>query len=211
GFIIGIPLVVIGGLIAIVTGGLVASSGSNDQSANNAAAAGVSIVFALFYLVAFVVSIGYWVYFWGTSGSTFGMKMLKLQVVDANTGAPIGIGRALVRWLMTLVNTWACYLGWIWVAIDVGGPPRLIPAEPAASSARRPPASSTSRGLSASGCGQLPAACLRWADGVRQHSLRQRLDSLRRSAHRWCDRRRGADRLFHSRRAHRGRRRPGHR
>ena len=119
GFIIGIPLVVIGGLIAIVSSGLVASSGNNDQSTNNAAAAGVSIVFALFYLVAIVVSIGYWVYFWGTSGSTFGMKMLKLQVVDANTGAPIGIGRALVRWLMTLVNTWACYLGWIWVAIDV--------------------------------------------------------------------------------------------
>ena len=102
----------------MTSSGLVASSGNNDQSTNNAAAAGVSIVFALFYLVAIVVSIGYWVYFWGTSGSTFRMKMLKLQVVDANTGAPIGIGRALVRWLMTLVNSWACYLGWIWVAFD---------------------------------------------------------------------------------------------
>src|SRR5437588_573338 len=37
----------------------------------------------------------------------------------AAAGAPLGIGGALVRWLMTLVNTWACYLGWIWVAIDV--------------------------------------------------------------------------------------------
>jgi uncharacterized RDD family membrane protein YckC len=117
-FIVGIPLAVILGLILIVAGGLAASSSNNDQSTNNAAAGIASILFALFYLVAIVVSIGYWVYFWGTSGSTFGMRMLKLQVVDANTGAPIGMGRALVRWLMTLVNSWACYLGWIWVAFD---------------------------------------------------------------------------------------------
>jgi uncharacterized RDD family membrane protein YckC len=117
-FIVGLPLVIILGLIAIVTGGLVAGSGSSSQNANNAAAAGVSILFALFYLVAIVISIGYWVYFWGTTGQTLGMRILKLQVVDANTGAPIGIGRALVRWLMTLVNSWACYIGWIWVAFD---------------------------------------------------------------------------------------------
>jgi uncharacterized RDD family membrane protein YckC len=117
-FIVGLPLAIILGLIAIVTGGLVASGGSSDQSANNTAAAGVSILFALFYLLAIVVSVGYWVYFWGTTGQTIAMRILKLQVVDANTGAPIGIGRALVRWLMTLVNSWACYLGWIWVAFD---------------------------------------------------------------------------------------------
>src|SRR2546430_11973633 len=74
-FIVGIPLAVLLGLIAIAAGGLAASSGNNDQNANNAAAGLISILFALFYLLAIVVSIGYWVYFWGTSGSTFGMKI----------------------------------------------------------------------------------------------------------------------------------------
>jgi uncharacterized RDD family membrane protein YckC len=46
------------------------------------------------------------------------MRLFHLRVADAQTGAPIGIGRAVVRWLMSLVNTWACYIGWIWVAFD---------------------------------------------------------------------------------------------
>jgi uncharacterized RDD family membrane protein YckC len=46
------------------------------------------------------------------------MRLLHLKVVDANTGAPIGYARAAVRFLMTIVNSWACYIGWIWVAFD---------------------------------------------------------------------------------------------
>jgi uncharacterized RDD family membrane protein YckC len=116
--IVGIPLIVIFGVIALAAGGLAASTSNSDQNTQNAAAAAFSGIFILFYLVAIVVSIGYWVYFWGTSGSTFGMRVLRLRVVDANTGGPIGIPRALVRWLMTIVNSWACYIGWIWVAFD---------------------------------------------------------------------------------------------
>ena len=118
GFIVGIPLSVILIVLLVIGGGIAAGTSNADQNTQNAAAGVFSGLFILFYLVAIVVSIAYWVYFWGTTGQTFGMKMLKLQVVDANTGAPIGIGRALVRWLMTLVNSWACYIGWIWVAFD---------------------------------------------------------------------------------------------
>ncbi len=123
GLIVGLPLAVIFGVLFIVGGTLASTSGgssSGDQSTNsqNVAAAVVSGLFILFYLASIAVSIGYWVYFWGTSGSTYGMRVLKLRVVDATTGAPIGIPRAFVRWLMTLVNTWACYIGWIWVAFD---------------------------------------------------------------------------------------------
>jgi len=75
-------------------------------------------VFLLFYVIALVGIAGYQIYFWGTSGQTIAMRMFHLRVVDANTGAPIGIGRAVVRWLMSLVNSWACYIGWIWVAFD---------------------------------------------------------------------------------------------
>jgi uncharacterized RDD family membrane protein YckC len=116
--IVGLPLVVIFGVIAIAGGAFASANSSSDQSAQSAAAGIFGGIFVLFYLLAIVASIGYWVYFWGTSGQTFGMRALRLRVVDANTGAPIGIARALVRWLMTIVNSWACYVGWIWVAFD---------------------------------------------------------------------------------------------
>jgi uncharacterized RDD family membrane protein YckC len=91
---------------------------SSDQNAQSAAGAAVGGGFILFYLLVFVAVIGYQVYFWGTSGSTLGMRLFRLRVVDANTGGSIGITRAIVRWVMTIVNTWACYIGWIWVAFD---------------------------------------------------------------------------------------------
>jgi uncharacterized RDD family membrane protein YckC len=117
-FIVGIPIGILSGILVIVTGGLVAGTSNSDQGTQGAAAAGATGIFLVFFLIVIVLTIGYWVYFWGTSGSTPAMRLFRLQVVDANTGAVIGIPRALVRWLMTLVNSWACYLGWIWVAFD---------------------------------------------------------------------------------------------
>ena len=116
--IVGIPLAIVLGILLLAGGGLAAGTNNSDQNTQNAAAAVFSGIFIVFYLIAIAVSIGYWVYFWGTTGSTFGMRVLRLRVVDANTGGPIGIPRALVRWLMTIVNSWACYIGWIWVAFD---------------------------------------------------------------------------------------------
>ena len=116
--IVGLPLAVLLGLIAVAAGAVAGTSSNSGQGTQTAAGAVFSAIFILFYLVAIVVGVGYWVYFWGTSGQTFGMRVLKLRLVDAATGGPIGIPRALVRWLMTIVNSWACYLGWIWVAFD---------------------------------------------------------------------------------------------
>ena len=116
--IVGLPLAVLFGLIAVAAGAVASTSSDGGQGSQSPAGAVFSAVFVLFYLVAIVVGVGYWVYFWGTTGQTFGMRVLKLRVVDANTGGPIGISRALVRWLMTIVNSWACYIGWIWVAFD---------------------------------------------------------------------------------------------
>jgi uncharacterized RDD family membrane protein YckC len=118
GLIVGLPLAVVFGVLALAAGGLAAGTSNSDQNTQNATAAVFSGIFIVFYLIAIAVSIGYWVYFWGTTGSTFGMRVLHLRVVDATTGGPIGIPRALVRWLMTIVNSWACYIGWIWVAFD---------------------------------------------------------------------------------------------
>ena len=117
GLILGIPLTIIL-FIFIAISGVAFTATSSDQNAQNATAGVASGAFLLFYVIALVAIAGYQIYFWGTSGQTIAMRMFHLRVVDANTGAPIGIGRAVVRWLMSLVNSWACYIGWIWVAFD---------------------------------------------------------------------------------------------
>ncbi len=117
GLILGIPLTILL-FIFLAISGVALSATSSDQNAQNATAGVASGVFLLFYVIALVGIAGYQIYFWGTSGQTIAMRMFHLRVVDANTGAPIGIGRAVLRWLMSLVNSWACYIGWIWVAFD---------------------------------------------------------------------------------------------
>jgi uncharacterized RDD family membrane protein YckC len=47
-----------------------------------------------------------------------GQRIFKLRVVDANTGQPIGLGKAVVRWLGLLVSFVVCFVGVIWVAFD---------------------------------------------------------------------------------------------
>lgn len=118
GFIVGVPLVIVLVILSIAASAADSARSSSSQNQQSAAAAAFGGVFILFYLLVLAVSIGYWVYFWGTTGSTLGMRLFRLRVVDAQTGGPIGIPRAIVRWLMTLVNSWACYIGWIWVAFD---------------------------------------------------------------------------------------------
>ncbi len=118
GLILGIPFGILFGVFAVI-GGVFANNASNNQDSQNAAAAAVfGGGFLLLYLLALVVQVGYWIYFWGSSGSTLGMRLLHLKVVDADTGGPIGYARATVRFLMSIVNSWACYIGWIWVAFD---------------------------------------------------------------------------------------------
>lgn len=116
--LVGLPLAIVFVILVAAVGGAASTTTSTPDSTQNAAAAAFGGVFLIFYLLALAISVGYWVYFWGTSGSTLGMRLFRLRVVDAQTGGPIGIPRAVVRWLMTLVNSWACYIGWIWVAFD---------------------------------------------------------------------------------------------
>ena len=120
GLIIGLPFGILFGVFA-VAGGVFAnttSSNSSTDAQNTAAAAVFGGGFLLLYVLALVVQVGYWIYFWGSSGATLGMRLLHLRVVDADTGGPIGYARATVRFLMSIVNSWACYIGWIWVAFD---------------------------------------------------------------------------------------------
>ncbi len=118
GVIVAIPVGVVFFVFIAIAGGIASTANSSDQNAQAALGLGIVGVWLLVVLLATVGTIVYYVYFWGTSGSTLGMRLFRLRLVDANTGGPIGIGRAVIRYLMTFVNTMACYIGWIWVAFD---------------------------------------------------------------------------------------------
>ncbi|MDQ2942438.1 MAG: RDD family protein [Candidatus Dormibacteraeota bacterium] len=69
-------------------------------------------------LIGLALSVGYFAGLWAYMGSTLGQRILKLRVVDANTGQPIGAGKALLRYVGLFISFLACFIGVIWVAID---------------------------------------------------------------------------------------------
>jgi uncharacterized RDD family membrane protein YckC len=110
--IIFIPLAILGFIIGVIAA---ASAGAaNNSNANAIAGSGASL---LVDLIAFVVTVGYFVYFWG-KGQTIGMRVFHLRVADAVTGQPIGYGRAALRYLGYIVSALVCYIGLIWAAFD---------------------------------------------------------------------------------------------
>ena len=107
--ILWIALVVFEVVIAIVAAILLRASGNVDGPPQS--------FFTLFTIILYLISILYFIYFWGM-GSTPGMRRFGLEIVDANTGQPIGFGRATIRYLGFVVSILACYIGLIWAAFD---------------------------------------------------------------------------------------------
>jgi uncharacterized RDD family membrane protein YckC len=83
------------------------------------AAIGFAINDALGYFLAFALGLVYFAYFEGSpSGQTLGKKLLKIRVIDFNTGGPIGFGRAIVRYISRILSGLVCYLGYLWMLWD---------------------------------------------------------------------------------------------
>lgn len=102
-FVIFIAIGIIAAVAAMATGRTVDTTAPGTE--------------ALSDLISLVISVGYFVYYWGM-GQTRAMRWFHLQVVDANTLEPIGFGRALVRYLGYVLSALACYIGLIWAAFD---------------------------------------------------------------------------------------------
>ena len=114
GIIVTIPIFVIAFLSGVFLGiGAVATGNTSDQSISNASG-GVS---AVVYVIGLLIGFGYFVYFWGIGG-TPAMRLLKLRVVDATSGTPIGFGRAILRYVGYILSVLVCYIGLIWAAFD---------------------------------------------------------------------------------------------
>jgi uncharacterized RDD family membrane protein YckC len=112
--IVAIPTFILGLIVGVIYGVASSASGSGGSQAANTAFSGAS---ALIDLLALVISVSYFVYFWG-KGSTLGMRLFHLRVADATTGLPIGFGRAGLRYLGYIISSIACYIGLIWAAFD---------------------------------------------------------------------------------------------
>jgi uncharacterized RDD family membrane protein YckC len=69
--------------------------------------------------LSLIIGFVYFSYFWGV-GSTPGMRIFGLQVVDAANPQAVGIGfgRGALRYLGYIVSSFCCYIGLIWAAFD---------------------------------------------------------------------------------------------
>ncbi len=114
GIIVSIPTFILGLIVGVIYGVANSASGNSGNQAANTAFTGVQL---LIDLLAFVISVSYFVYFWGR-GSTLGMRLFHLRVADATTGLPIGYGRAGLRYLGYILSVIVCYIGLIWAAFD---------------------------------------------------------------------------------------------
>lgn len=54
----------------------------------------------------------------GRTGQTVGKKALGIRLLKEETGQPLGVGMAFVRRIAHILDSIACYLGWLWPAWD---------------------------------------------------------------------------------------------
>ena len=112
GFWIRVVAYIIDAIILGIVGGIVdAIFGVNPRDTTSGAygaAGGLNLL----------ISIAYFAGLWTYMGATLGQRVFRLRVVDANTGQPITIGKALLRWLGLFISFIVCFIGVIWVAFD---------------------------------------------------------------------------------------------
>lgn len=77
-----------------------------------------SLIWVIGAVLAIVISIGYFPYFWARDGQTLAMMPLGLRVVDEKTGETITTGRAVLRLIGLWISIAIFYLGVIWILFE---------------------------------------------------------------------------------------------
>jgi uncharacterized RDD family membrane protein YckC len=118
--IVGIP----GGIINAIVGeavpketGVCTDFEGSTYLCDKPTGTGLAII-VLVGLALFVAGVAYYAYFHGKSGQTLGKKAVGIAVVDRQSGAPIGTGRAIGRYFATILSAMVCLLGYLWAAWD---------------------------------------------------------------------------------------------
>lgn len=119
GFIIGLGA--IPGFILMFVGiGLAASTAGSSSQVSNEVGAGALGIFMLAYGVIFLGVIGLWLYncyLLGRDGATFGKRLMKVKVLDAQ-GQPLGFGKAFLRELVKQALGGFCFVLLLWPLWD---------------------------------------------------------------------------------------------
>ena len=74
------------------------------------------------YWIFTLIALGLWVYNrviqQGQTGQSWGKKALGLKLVAADSGQPVGAGKALLRDITHILDGLPCYLGYLWPLWD---------------------------------------------------------------------------------------------
>lgn len=113
----GLPLL-IGYIVFFVSLASATTDGTLDE-----ADTGAPIVALIFLILGILGTIGLtlWtrVFQQGSTGQSIGKKVLKIKLVDANTGQTIGAGKAFLREICHAADSAICVLGYLWPLWDV--------------------------------------------------------------------------------------------
>jgi uncharacterized RDD family membrane protein YckC len=66
-----------------------------------------------------LVGLAYWGYLEGSpSGQSVGKRVMNIRVVDFATGEPLGVPKALIRYVGRILSGIPCFLGYLWSLWD---------------------------------------------------------------------------------------------
>jgi uncharacterized RDD family membrane protein YckC len=69
--------------------------------------------------VGLLLGLAYYGYLEGSpSGQTVGKRIVGIRVIDFQTGGPLGVGRALIRYVARFISGIACFIGYLWMLWD---------------------------------------------------------------------------------------------
>jgi uncharacterized RDD family membrane protein YckC len=105
--------------VLAIIGAVALGAGTTVEGNEVTQVSGVAALISLiFFLLAFVVGILYFPFFWARGGQTPGMRPFGLRVVRDRDGGPIGWGTAILRLIGLWIATAVLYIGVIWIFID---------------------------------------------------------------------------------------------
>ncbi len=99
-------------VVSLVLGSVMAAGASADSG--GAVATGALV----WFLALFVITLGYFPWFWARGGATPGMRLLHIRVVREVDGGALTGGQAVMRLIGYWVSAVVFYLGFIWILID---------------------------------------------------------------------------------------------
>ena len=114
GIIIGIVVT----LICLVGAGVLYSGATMEGNRLVSVTTPAAVISAVIFVIAGVIGLLYFPFFWQRSGQTPGMRPFDLFVVRDTDGSSIGWGTALVRLIGLWIAGAVFYLGFIWIFID---------------------------------------------------------------------------------------------